>query len=450
MTQNTDRAVILGGGFTGLLAAKVLSEYYKEVIIIERDSKVECDNTMTRKGVPQGGFNHALIPMGIRAVEKLFPTFGAELIRNGGGSCDLCQDVRYMFDRVCKPRIKVDKVLYLVGRPLIDKVIRDLLQKCQNISFHYDVDAIGLLYDPKETRVTGAKLKDRLNHQESIIVGDLIVDATGPHSRSIEWLVQHGLQRPPIEEVPINYIQVAYRGRWREDFHPDWGLTIYRTADLKKGGYFMKLENDKEGKSQWMFALVTHFGEPLEKSRQSYDKLLPEFDEPAFVEAVRNSSPLTEIGQYKLPILRRKFFSQMKVLPEGFIAMGDAQCTWAPHAGLGLAIAAVDALQLKKTLKNDGIQNISKNYFQRSEKEIDVIWNRNITQGVIPLIGSPKPSLLVKFLCWYKKKLGEYSVDDKKIWKELMLFFYNEQSIYSLFHPSLIFRAISHAMRGNK
>ena len=36
-TTNQDRAVVIGGSMAGLLAARVLSEHFKEVIVVERD-----------------------------------------------------------------------------------------------------------------------------------------------------------------------------------------------------------------------------------------------------------------------------------------------------------------------------------------------------------------------------------------------------------------------------
>ncbi|MED4205506.1 hypothetical protein [Neobacillus mesonae] len=35
------KAIIIGGGIAGKLAARVLSDFFQEVIILERDSKTE-------------------------------------------------------------------------------------------------------------------------------------------------------------------------------------------------------------------------------------------------------------------------------------------------------------------------------------------------------------------------------------------------------------------------
>ncbi|MCG8493762.1 MAG: FAD-dependent monooxygenase, partial [Sneathiellales bacterium] len=66
-----DRAVIMGSGFAGLMAARVLSDYFGEVIIVERDAKPA--DTGPRKGVPQGHHIHVLLNRGEQILEELFP-----------------------------------------------------------------------------------------------------------------------------------------------------------------------------------------------------------------------------------------------------------------------------------------------------------------------------------------------------------------------------------------
>ena len=56
--QIGDHAVVLGASMAGLLAARVLSDSYAQVTMIDRD---ELTGTPThRRGVPQGRHIHAL------------------------------------------------------------------------------------------------------------------------------------------------------------------------------------------------------------------------------------------------------------------------------------------------------------------------------------------------------------------------------------------------------
>src|SRR3954471_15024516 len=55
-TMPGDRAVVIGAGIGGLLAARVLSESFNEVVVLERDTLPALGES--RRGVPQGRHTH--------------------------------------------------------------------------------------------------------------------------------------------------------------------------------------------------------------------------------------------------------------------------------------------------------------------------------------------------------------------------------------------------------
>jgi 2-polyprenyl-6-methoxyphenol hydroxylase-like FAD-dependent oxidoreductase len=52
MKKLGEHAVVIGAGIGGLLAARVLSDFYTRVTVLERDAFPAADTP--RKGVPQG------------------------------------------------------------------------------------------------------------------------------------------------------------------------------------------------------------------------------------------------------------------------------------------------------------------------------------------------------------------------------------------------------------
>ena len=72
-----DHAVVLGGSFAGLLAARVLAESYVRVTVVERDPLPAAGGH--RRGVPQGRKAHALRARG----RELFEGFTDELVAGG-------------------------------------------------------------------------------------------------------------------------------------------------------------------------------------------------------------------------------------------------------------------------------------------------------------------------------------------------------------------------------
>jgi 2-polyprenyl-6-methoxyphenol hydroxylase-like FAD-dependent oxidoreductase len=77
MTMLGEHAVVLGASTAGLLAARVLSEAYRHVTMVERD--VLPEGSADRRGVPQGRHAHALLSGGARILDELFPGFLPEL-----------------------------------------------------------------------------------------------------------------------------------------------------------------------------------------------------------------------------------------------------------------------------------------------------------------------------------------------------------------------------------
>ena len=75
------RAVVLGASMAGLLAARVLADFFDTVLVVERDALplTVCN----RRGVPQGRHVHVLWGRGCSIIEGLFPGFVDGLLRAG-------------------------------------------------------------------------------------------------------------------------------------------------------------------------------------------------------------------------------------------------------------------------------------------------------------------------------------------------------------------------------
>src|SRR5438309_3565268 len=81
MTAIGDQAVVLGASMGGLMAARVLSDAYERVTVVERDRLPEF--SANRRGVPQGRHAHGLAARGAQILEELFPGLLDELVASG-------------------------------------------------------------------------------------------------------------------------------------------------------------------------------------------------------------------------------------------------------------------------------------------------------------------------------------------------------------------------------
>src|SRR3712207_9277088 len=97
MSEHTNHAVVVGASMGGLLVARVLSETFASVTVVERDHLT--DDATPRRGVPQGRHAHGLLARGREALEELFPGLTAELVGLGVPAVDLQAGLRRVHAR---------------------------------------------------------------------------------------------------------------------------------------------------------------------------------------------------------------------------------------------------------------------------------------------------------------------------------------------------------------
>ena len=81
MPEVGERAVVLGASMGGLLAARVLADFFGTVTVVERD--VLPEGPAIRRGVPQGRHVHVLLARGAQILDELFPGLLNELVAEG-------------------------------------------------------------------------------------------------------------------------------------------------------------------------------------------------------------------------------------------------------------------------------------------------------------------------------------------------------------------------------
>jgi 2-polyprenyl-6-methoxyphenol hydroxylase-like FAD-dependent oxidoreductase len=126
------RAIVVGAGLSGLSAARALSDYFDQVMILDRDELP--DDATPRPGVPEGKQPHALLGGGLKALENLFFGFGNQLMRAGAEPIDPGFDMlNEIPGQDAWPRIKLSLRTYSMSRPLIELALRRQVERIRNI-----------------------------------------------------------------------------------------------------------------------------------------------------------------------------------------------------------------------------------------------------------------------------------------------------------------------------
>jgi 2-polyprenyl-6-methoxyphenol hydroxylase-like FAD-dependent oxidoreductase len=429
----------------GLLAARVLSEHFEQVTIIERDRI--CRDSEVRKGVPQARHVHVLLKKGASLLTEFFPDLSSTLIQSGAPYVDSIDDVRWYHYGVWKARFPSEIRGYSQSRPLLENSVRDCISARANIHFIDTCDVTGLLASSDHRRVKGVQLLYRsADRHEEELLADLVVDASGRGSKAPQWLMSlgYGRVRETIVKVDIGYASRIYR---HPNQTPDWkALIIYPTPPLgKRGGYVVPIENDC-----WIVTLVCWLRDYPPNDEQGFLDYAKSLPVPDLYEAIKDAEPVTPIVTHKFPASQRRHYEQMSQFPEGLVILGDAACSFNPIYGQGMTTAALEASTLNDFLcqrrRNAGegnpIRLTTQLCQQAIAKVVKVPWLLSTNEDFqYPETIGKRPKGM-RLLNWYVGKfhvlVGSYPQATRRFYEVLHLL----KPPITLFEPAILFAVI--------
>jgi 2-polyprenyl-6-methoxyphenol hydroxylase-like FAD-dependent oxidoreductase len=342
-------AVVLGASLAGLMTARVLSERYQRVTVVERD--VLPATAEHRRGVPQSRHLHVLLARGAAILEELFPGFVDEAVAAGASTADALARVRLMVSGYRLLQTDVGLRSVLAGRPLVEDVVRRRVRELTGVGFLEGHDVVGLVAPADGRRVTGVRVQvgERGGGAEQTLEADLVVDATGRGSRAPSWLEQLGHGRPEIEKVQVG---LAY------------GTRTYRLPAGAMGGDQLMLNNATPGHQRAAvlaeqedglvrLTMAGMLGDDPPLDPKGFDAFAASLRFPDIFEAVREGEPLDDPVGFRYPANVRHRYERMRSFPEGFLVVGDAVCAFNPVYGQGMTSAAMQAEALREVLGQD-------------------------------------------------------------------------------------------------
>jgi 2-polyprenyl-6-methoxyphenol hydroxylase-like FAD-dependent oxidoreductase len=338
-----NHAVVIGGSIAGLLAARVLADRFERVTILDRDQLP--DRPEPRKGAPQSYHVHVLLRRGLTIMEQLFPGLDTELAEAGAPRINWTSDLVYFTPAGWGPRFPSDSVTHACSRGLLEYVIRCRVAALRNVTLESRCEALDLTVNDDHSIVTGVKAhyRDRTETAPATLTADLVVDASGRSSRSLEWLSALGYAAPDetVIDAHLGYATRLYQRPAR--FNADWAAMIVRTRPPYglKGGLIYPIENN-----WWMVNLGGAGKERPPTDEAGFLAFTRTFIHPAFYEALREAEPLSPVYTYQLTANRLRHFERLARWPEHWVVLGDAACALNPIYGQGMSVAANEALTL--------------------------------------------------------------------------------------------------------
>ncbi|NKQ58657.1 FAD-dependent oxidoreductase [Amycolatopsis sp. K13G38] len=348
------QAVVLGASIAGLLSARVLSEAYDRVLIVERD---EIAGVAPRRGVPQARHLHGLMERGRQIIEELYPGLTADLAGQGAPTTEVLQESRWYLSGLRVRPTSTGLTTLLAGRPLLESAIRERTLASPGVELRTRRAAAGLIGGE---RITGVRLSDGTE-----LGAELVVDATGRGSRAPEWLAGLGHARPQEEriDVDLGYSSRTYR-RKPEHLDGDLAVVVSTTPGFRGGGA-ITLEGDR-----WHVTLAGMLGDHPPSDPAAFEAFAATLPVPDVYDIVREAEPLDDPVPHRFRGSLRRRYDKISRPPRGFLVIGDAVSSFNPLYAQGMTVAAQQALALRECLPHpDPVR-----FYRATAAVIDVAW----------------------------------------------------------------------------
>ncbi|WP_043617768.1 FAD-dependent oxidoreductase [Nonomuraea candida] len=368
------RAVVLGGSLAGLFAARVLSDAYDEVVIVDRDELIGVQGP--RRGCPQSRHINGLLARGQQVMEELYPGITEGLFADGVPTGDLAGDVRWYFNGKPLQRINAGLVCVAASRPKLEHHIRERTRVLPGVVFAERHDILGLEFTPDGSRVSGAKVQSLDGESEPhVIHADLVVDATGRGSRTPVWLEAQGYPRVEEErtKIGLGYVTQHYR-LTKDPYHGDLSINPVANKDIPRGAIFTKTDGDR-------VELTTYgiLGDHPPTDQEGLYAWLKTLATPDIYDAVQNAEPLDEPVAFRFPTTLRRRYEKMARFPDGLLVTGDAVCCFNPVYAQGMTVAALSALVIRQHLHTGALPDPLQYFDDLAKSAINQPWEMTHT-----------------------------------------------------------------------
>jgi 2-polyprenyl-6-methoxyphenol hydroxylase-like FAD-dependent oxidoreductase len=428
-------ALVIGASLAGLLAARVLSERYAEVTLLDRDTWE--DRPEPRGGVPHGRHAHGLLARGREVLEELFPGLTDDLVRTGAVAGDLQDQCRWYFAGHALAPGRSGLQGLAVSRPMLEHDVRRRVRALPGVRIETGTAVRGLTVDHIRRRVTGVVTTDvATDGQPASRSADLVVDTSGRGSRGPEWLRELGYEAPKEEKVRVDVSYATRHFRRKPGSAGDaLAVIVAATAESPSGGALIRQEDDR-----WILTLGVYHGErapiDLDGFRSFAAKTGPELGEVA-----DSAEPLDDGRYFRFPASTRRRYERLKRFPERFVVMGDAVCSFNPVYGQGISVSAVEALALRRCLAA-GSDRIGLRFFAEIASAVDVPWQ--VAAGAdLDLPGTPgRPSLPTRIINRYVGRLQIAAARDPELAAAFLRVANLTAAPPSLMRPDRMFRVL--------
>ena len=422
----------------GLLAARVLADFYDTVTVVERD-ELPFDPAQ-RRGVPQGRHVHGLLTSGSEVLGELFPGFLDDLVAAGAnvlkGDLSILSLRFGGHELVRSGEFSKPLTGYLASRPFLETHLRRRLWAMDNVAILDGHDVMDIVAAQPD-RVTGARVYNRGTGEERILGADLVVDATGRAARTPAFLESLGYDRPQEERVDVQVGYASWLLRIPQGTITEKMILVGAEPNRPTGGALFAYEHDT-----WMLTLIGIAGHEPPTDWADAVPFAAEFAPPALLAALRGAEPITEACHYRYPASRWRRYDKLRRFPTGLLVFGDAICSFNPVYGQGMSVAALEAIALRDCLVR-GNRDLSRRFFRAAAKTVGVVWQMSAGADLALPQVEGRRSLSMRVSNWYTDRVLTAAETDVVVSEGFFRVVHLVDSPVRFLHPSFVARVVA-------
>ena len=431
-------AVVIGGSMGGLLAARILSDFFDQVTILERDQVNDLPEA--RKGQPQTRHLHALLAKGLAVMTRYFPDLPQGLTDNGAIVADMGECIRWYTFGGYRVQAPTGFAGALMSRPLLEWQVRRRVLALPNVTLLDEVDVERLDFTDANRSVGGVQIRQRRSGEHKLLRADLTVDAAGRGTAAPKWLEAAGYGKPPESAVKVNMGYATRIYRRRPDDLPGAAMVIVagEAPHDKRGGLVFPIEGDR-----WICTLAGTAADYPPTDEAGFLEYARSLAAPDVYNLIARLEPLTEIISHKLPSSLRRHYEKMKRFPAGYLVLGDAVCSFNPVYGQGMTSATLQADALAELLAGrTSLSGLAPAYFRRIAKIVDIPWQMAVGEDFrySETEGYKAPG--TDFINAYGARLHRGTHNDPYLLIEFLKVMNLMQPPTSLFHPKTVWHVL--------
>jgi 2-polyprenyl-6-methoxyphenol hydroxylase-like FAD-dependent oxidoreductase len=358
-------AIVVGASIAGLSAARILSDHFSQVTILERDELPA--GAQPRKGAPQGRHGHVLLGSGAQALAGLFPRILDELIAGGAVPIEFNRGSWHQAGGY-RARSLVERNLVSATRPFIEAGIRRRVAALPNVSIATGMVVETLVYGGG--RVHGVRAFDGTSSRE--LLANLVVDCSGRASRAPLWMEEIGYRPPEVVEVrcDVRY-GTTFLPRREDDLDALFAVVIESPPDGKHVAFLLPVEGER-----WMVTIGASFGASAPTDPESFVAVAAGLPAPEILEVLRKAGPVESVATHRMITSKRRRYEKLSQVPAGFLALGDAICSFNPVYAEGMSVSALQAVALGACLQeiHGDDARLAQQFYKRAARVVAGPW----------------------------------------------------------------------------